>query len=398
MTSSVTAPSEAAQSRTGHPGRKSNRKYWVLGILTLLVIIGVIVGIKAAQIGAMIDAGSAFVPPPEAVTSAKVETVEWQAARNAVGSILAVRGVTLGAEMSGIVREIGFENGGAVKKGQVLLRLDTTSESAQLTGAEADAELARLTLARSKSLHGQGANTQSELESAQARSVQAEAMAANLRAIIAKKVIRAPFDGRIGIRQVELGQVVSPGNPIASLHSVDPVYVEFLLPQQALSDARLGQKVRLRVDVFPQDTWEGELTTINPEVELSSRNVRMRATVPNQDGRLLPGMFATVEVLAEGKKNVVAIPTAAVLFAPYGDSVFVLADGKDAAGKPATVAQQRFVRLGERRGDFVEVTNGLTAGEVVANNGAFKLRNGATVLVNDALAPKPEVAPQPVDR
>jgi membrane fusion protein (multidrug efflux system) len=398
MTSSVTAPSEAAQPHARHPGRKSNRKYWVLGILTLLVIIGVIVGIKAAQIGAMINAGASFVPPPEAVTSAKVETVEWQAARNAVGSILAVRGVTLGAEIPGIVREIGFENGGAVKKGQVLLRLDTTSESAQLTGAEADAELARLTLARSQSLHGQGANTQSELESAQARSVQAEAMAANLRAIIAKKVIRAPFDGRIGIRQVELGQVVSPGNPIASLHSVDPVHVEFLLPQQALSDARLGQKVRLRVDVFPQDTWEGALTTINPEVELSSRNVRMRATVPNQDGRLLPGMFANVEVLAEGKKNVVAIPTAAVLFAPYGDSVFVLVDGKDAAGKPATVAQQRFVRLGERRGDFVEVTNGLTAGEVVANNGAFKLRNGAAVLVNDALAPKPEVAPQPVDR
>nr|WRX36523.1 efflux RND transporter periplasmic adaptor subunit [Cystobacterineae bacterium] len=397
MTSRVTAPSEAAQPVATQPAR-GRKKQWALGILTLLAIVGVLVGIKAAQIGAMIDAGSAFVPPPEAVTSARVEAVEWQAARGAVGSILAVRGVTLGAEMSGIVREIGFENGGAVKKGQVLLRLDTTSESAQLTGAEADAELARLSLARSQSLHGQGANTQSELESAQARSVQAEAVAANLRAIIAKKVIRAPFDGRIGIRQVELGQVVSPGNPIASLQSVDPVHVEFLLPQQALAEARLGQKVRIHVDVFPQHTWEGELTTINPEVELSSRNVRMRATVPNADGRLLPGMFANVEVLAEGKKNVVAIPTTAVLFAPYGDSVFVIVDGKDAAGKPASVAQQRFVRLGERRGDFVEVTSGLTAGEVVANNGAFKLRNGAAVLINDALAPKPEVAPQPVDR
>jgi membrane fusion protein (multidrug efflux system) len=396
MTSFATASSEAAQPAATPPVR--NRKPWVLGILTLLAVVGGLVGIKAAQIGAMIDAGATFVPPPEAVTSARAEAVEWQAARNAVGSVLAVQGVTLGAEMSGIVREIGFENGSVAKKGQVLLRLDTTSETAQLTGAQADAELTRLTLARVQSLHAQGANTQADLESARARSVQAEAMAANLRAIIAKKVIRAPFDGRMGLRQVELGQVVSPGNPIASLQSVDPVYVEFLLPQQALSDARLGQKARVRVDVFPQDTWEGVLTTINPEVEVSTRNVRMRATVPNPQGRLLPGMFASVELLAEGKKRVVAIPATAVLFAPYGDSVFLLVDGKDATGKPSLVAQQRFVRLGERRGDFVEVTSGLTPGETVANNGAFKLRNGATVLVNDALAPKPEAAPQPVDR
>jgi membrane fusion protein (multidrug efflux system) len=396
MTSFATASSEAAQPAATPPVR--NRKPWVLGILTLLAVVGGLVGIKAAQIGAMIDAGATFVPPPEAVTSARAEAVEWQAARNAVGSVLAVQGVTLGAEMSGIVREIGFENGSVAKKGQVLLRLDTTSETAQLTGAQADAELTRLTLARVQSLHAQGANTQADLESARARSVQAEAMAANLRAIIAKKVIRAPFDGRMGLRQVELGQVVSPGNPIASLQSVDPVYVEFLLPQQALSDARLGQKARVRVDVFPQDTWEGVLTTINPEVEVATRNVRMRATVPNPQGRLLPGMFANVELLAEGKKRVVTIPATAVLFAPYGDSVFLIVEGKDAAGKPSLVAQQRFVRLGERRGDFVEVTSGLTPGETVANNGAFKLRNGATVLVNDALAPKPEAAPQPVDR
>jgi len=398
MTSSATASSEAAQPVATHAVRGRNRKPWVLGILTLLAVVGVLVGIKAAQIGAMIDAGATFVPPPEAVTSARVEAMEWQATRNAVGSVLAVQGVTLGAEMSGIVREIGFENGSVAKKGQVLLRLDTSSETAQLTGAEADAELTRLTLARVQSLHAQGANTQSDLESARARSVQAEAMAANLRAIIAKKVIRAPFDGRMGLRKVELGQVVSPGNPIASLQSVDPVYVEFLLPQQALSDARLGQKARVRVDVFPQDTWEGVLTTINPEVEVSTRNVRMRATVPNPQGRLLPGMFANVELLAMGKKRVVTIPATAVLFAPYGDSVFLIVEGKDAAGKPSLVAQQRFVRLGERRGDFVEVTSGLTPGETVANNGAFKLRNGATVLVNDALAPKPEAAPQPVDR
>lgn len=398
MTVTATVRSEEASPPPPRPARARNRKQWVLGILALLGIVVVLAGIKAAQIGAMMQAGAAFVPPPEAVTAAKVEAVEWQATRSAVGSVLAVRGVTLGAEMSGIVREIGFENGAAVKKGQVLVRLDTSSEAAQLTGAEADMGLARLTLARALKLHEQGANTQSELDAAQARAVQAEATAANLRAIIAKKVIRAPFDGRIGIRQVELGQVVSPGSSIASLHSIDPVYVEFLLPQQALSEVKPGQKARVRVDVFPRDAWEGELTTINPEVELSTRNVRMRATVPNADGRLMPGMFANIEVLAEGTSTVVVIPATAALFAPYGDSVFVLEEGKDAAGNPSLVAQQRFVRLGERRGDFVAVTSGLKAGETVVGNGAFKLRNGAAVLVNNSLAPPVKAAPQPVDQ
>jgi membrane fusion protein, multidrug efflux system len=378
------------------PRPSSNRKRWILGILALLGIIAVLVGIKAAQIGAMIDAGASYVPPPESVTSVKAAATTWQSSQRAVGTVLAVRGVTLGSELSGTVREIGFENGARVKKGQVLVQLDTASEAAQLAGAEADAELSRLTRTRVQSLATQGSKPQAELESAQARAVQAEAVVTNLRTLIAKKVIRAPFDGRIGIRQVELGQVVSPGTPIVSLQSMDPVHVEFLLPQQALADVKPGQQVRVHVDVFPKDTWEGSLTTINPEVELSSRNVRMRATVPNTDGRLLPGMFATVDVLSEDSREVVAIPTTAVLFAPYGDSVFVLEEGKDAAGKPNLVAQQRFTRLGERRGDFIAVNSGLKPGETVVSNGVFKLRNGAAVVVNNALAPQAETAPQPV--
>lgn len=396
MPATVTAPSDEAPHLPTRP--RGNRKRWVIGILLLLGVIAVLVGIKASQIVAMIKAGETFVPPPESVTSTKAEAAEWQAARSAVGTVLAVRGVTLGAELGGIVRDIGFQDGSRVKKGQVLVQLDTSSEAAQLMGAEAEAELARLTRARVQSLHAQGANTQSELEAAQARAVQAEATVANLRALIAKKVIRAPFDGRIGIRQVELGQVVSPGGPVASLQSMDPVHVEFLLPQQSLSEVKPGQKVRVRVDVFPKDAWEGELTTINPEVEPSSRNVRMRATVPNADGRLVPGMFANVDVLAEGKSEVVAIPATAVLFAPYGDSVFVLEESKDAAGKPSLVAQQRFVRLGERRGDFVAVNSGLKPGETVVSSGAFKLRNGVAVVVNNTLAPATEAVPQPVDR
>ncbi|WP_375754473.1 efflux RND transporter periplasmic adaptor subunit [Corallococcus exercitus] len=379
------------------PRRASRVKRWVIGVLLLLAVFAGLAAVKAGQIVAMISAGETFVPPPETVTSAQAEAFGWQGTRSAVGTVIALRGVTLSAELPGVVNDIRFENGASVKKGQVLVQLDTSSEAAQLTGAEAEAELARLNRDRAEKLHAQGANTQSDLDAVRARATQAEATVAHLKTLIAKKTIRAPFEGRVGIRQVELGQLVSPGNPIASLQSTTPALVEFQLPQQALAQVKQGQKVRLRVDVFPGESWEGELTTVNPEVELSSRNVRMRATVPNADGRLLPGMFASVEVLSEASEQVVAIPATAVLFAPYGDSVFTLAEGKDAAGKAALLARQQFVRLGERRGDYVAVTSGLKPGQTVVSSGVFKLKNGMAVVVNNALAPPVEAAPQPVN-
>ncbi|QSQ17601.1 efflux RND transporter periplasmic adaptor subunit [Myxococcus landrumensis] len=395
MRAPATSPSDEVVSPSKRP--PSRVKRWVVGILLLLGVIAVLAGIKAAQIGAMIKAGESYAPPPESVTSVTATAVDWQATQRAVGTVVALRGVTLGAELPGIVRDIGFQDGATVKKGQVLVQLDISSEAAQLAGAEADAELARLTHARAKSLRDQGANTPQELEAATARATQTQAQVAHLRTLIAKKSIRAPFDGRVGIRQVELGQVISPGNSVATLHTVDPVLAEFQVPQQLLADVKAGQKVRMRVDVFPQDTWEGTLTTINPEVERSSRNVRMRATVPNTDGRLLPGMFANIDVVADTSRQVVAVPATAVLFAPYGDSVYVLVEGKDPTGKATLVANQQFVRLGERRGDFVEVLSGLKAGDTVVSSGVFKLRNGMSVVVNNALAPSTELAPQPVN-
>nr|WP_240672538.1 efflux RND transporter periplasmic adaptor subunit [Corallococcus coralloides] len=379
------------------PPRVSRLKRWIVGVLLLLAIFAGLVAVKAGQIVSMINAGETFVQPPESVTSAQAESFGWQGTRSAVGTVLALRGVTLSAELPGVVNDIRFENGASVKKGQVLVQLDTSSEQAQLAGAEADAELARLTRERAEKLNAQGANTQSDLDAVRARALQSSATVAHLKSLIAKKTIRAPFDGRIGIRQVELGQLVSPGNPIVSLQSSTPALVEFQLPQQALAQVKQGQKVRLRVDVFPGESWEGDLTTINPEVELSSRNVRMRATVPNADGRLLPGMFVSVEVLSDASEQVVAIPATAVLFAPYGDSVFTLAEGKDAAGKTALLARQQFVRLGERRGDYVAVTSGLKPGQTVVSSGVFKLKNGMAVVVNNAMAPPIEIAPQPVN-
>jgi membrane fusion protein (multidrug efflux system) len=378
--------------------RISKRRAWIIAAASLLGILVILGGIKAGQIGSMIKAGKSFVMPPEAVTSAKVVASEWQASRSAVGTLVAVRSVSLASEVAGLVRDIGFDSGSFVRKDQMLVKMDTSTEEAQLASARADAELARATLQRARSLRETKTNSPADLDAAEARAKQAAAAVGTLQATIAKKTIRAPFDGRVSIRQVELGQVLASGTPVASLQSVHPIYAEFSMPQQALSDLTLGMKAQLRTDVFPQSGWEGELTTINSEVDVATRNVRLRATFPNPDGRLRSGMFANVDVLSPEKRSVLVIPSTAVLYAPYGDSVFAIEEKKDPSGNSGLIAHQKFVRLGERRGDLVAVTSGLTAGESIVSSGAFKLRNGVGVVVKNDLAPSAEVAPKPVDK
>ena len=376
---------------------KPNWRPWGVVVAGLVLVLALLGGVKAAQIVTMVRAAETFAPPPEAVTSARVQAVEWDPTTAGIASLVAVRGVTLGAELAGTVREIDFESGASVKSGAVLVRLDTSTEEAQLASALADASLARINLERARRLQRGEANSKADLDAADARAKQAEALVASLRAAIAKKTIRAPFDGRIAIRQVELGQVVSPGTPIASLQSVTPMHADFWLPQRALAVLRPGQRARLRTDAFPGAEWTGEVTTVNPEVDPATRNVRVRATFENGDGRLRPGMFANVEVLSDEKQPVLMIPATAVMFAPYGDSVFAIEEKRGAAAQTTRVVRQKFVRTGERRGDLVEVTAGLAAGETIVSSGAFKLRNGATVAVNDALAPDAQVAPKPTD-
>ena len=376
---------------------KSKRRQWIVVSVGLLLVVGVLVGVKAGQIVGMVRASESFVPPPETVTSARVEAAEWESSRAAIGTLVAVRGVVLGAELPGTVREVAFESGSSVRRGQVLVRLDTSAEEAQLAAAVADAALARVTLQRAERLRLNEANAQADLDAAAARAKQADATVANLRATIAKKTLRAPFDGRVAIRQVEVGQVVSPGTPVASLQSVSPIHADFWLPQQALAELAPGQRTRLHVDTFGDAEWEGEITTVNPEVDPSTRNVRVRATFENRDGRLRPGMFANVEVLSSEKRGVLVIPATAVIFAPYGDSVFAIEQRKDGAGKASAVVRQRFVRTGERKGDLVAVVSGLEAGETVVSSGAFKLRNGTAVAVNNALAPAAQLSPKPTE-
>ena len=387
------APSEEAALEVSAAPQKIRRgRVWLLSIAGIILVIAALAGVKASQIGAMINGGKSFKMPPESVTSAKVEKVQWEASRAAVATLVALHAVTISSELPGSVRELGFESGAFVRRGDLLLKLDTSVEEAQLAAAQADASLAKTGVRRARVLREQNSNAPADLDAAESRGQQTGANVAMLQATIAKKTIRAPFDGRLGIRLVELGQVLAPGTPVVSLQSVSPIHGEFWLPQQALSDLRAGLHARLRTDVYPKDTWTGLLTTVNPEVDISTRNIRVRATFPNADGRLRPGMFGNVEVLSNDERAALVIPATAVIYAPYGDSVYSL-EQKD----KALVARQKFVRLGERRGDLVAVASGLNAGETIVSSGAFKLHNGSEVVIHNELAPAAEAAPKPTD-
>lgn len=359
----------------------------LVGLVTLIALLG---AVKALQIHAMIEQGKKFVPPPETVTSAAVKADSWETSLVAVGTLTAVQGVTIAAELAGKVVKIAFEPGTSVKKGDVLLRQDTSSEEAQLPGAVAQANLARTNLERANQLLAKGLIAQVDRDSAIANAEQAQAQADNIRATIAKKTIRAPFSGRLGIRQVNLGQMLREGDPIVTLQSLDPIYVDFTLPQQQLSQVRLGLPAKITSDALPGMKIEGRITAINPIVDAETRNIRVQATVANPDGKLRPGMFVNVAVGLQVPQHVLAIPATSILYAPYGDSVFVIEESRE-----GRILRQQFVRLGERRGDFVAVTNGLKEGETVVSTGVFKLRNGLPVVVDNKLAPDFQKAPNP---
>jgi membrane fusion protein, multidrug efflux system len=369
------------------------KRVWAIAIAGLLLTIGALVGTKMSQFRALAASGRGFSAPAETVSTTRVEATQWQPTRSAVGTLVAVHGVMLGTELAGTVREIRFDSGAAVKKDEVLVRLDTSVEEAQLTSATADVTLARLALERSRRLRASDAATQADLDAAVARAAQAEATVQGLRATIAKKVLRAPFAGRIAIRQVELGQVVAPGTPLLSLQSVDPIYADFFVPQKELAFVQSGQTVHLETDGFREAKWDGTVSVVNSEVDPTTRNVKVRAIVSNLDGRLLPGMYVRLEIVSPDSRPVLLIPSTAVLFAPYGDTVF----GVEEKEGGAAVAHQKFVRLGERRGDFVAVLWGLEAGDSVVTSGGFKLKNGAALSVKNELAPKAELEPHPLE-
>jgi membrane fusion protein (multidrug efflux system) len=367
--------------------------FTLIGLVILIAILGVI---KALQIGAMINQGKKFVPPPETVTSTVVKADSWETALTAVGTLNAVQGVTVGTELVGKVVKIAFEAGTSVKKGDILLRQDTSAEEAQLPGAVAQADLSRTNLDRAEQLLAKGIIARADLDSAVANAAQAQAQVENIRATIAKKTIRAPFSGQLGIRQVNLGQILREGDPIVTLQSLDPIYVDFTLPQQQLALVSPGLPVLVTGDAMPGVTIEGRITAMNPQVDADTRNIKVEATVINRTGKLRPGMFVNVAVGLPTRQKVLAIPATAILYAPYGDSVFVIEEQRAAKdGKAGGTLRQQFVRLGEKRGDFVAVTSGLKDGETIVSTGVFKLRNGQSVVVDNKLAPAFKQQPTP---
>jgi membrane fusion protein (multidrug efflux system) len=369
------------------------KKRIILAVVGLLVIAGLLAGIKVLQIKAMIDQGKKAVPPPETVTVSVVHTETWETSLTAIGSLTAVQGVTVPAQLAGTVSAIAFEAGRAVKKGDLLIRQDTTAEEALLPGLLAQAKLSASDLERAAKMLKGKIISQADYDKAVASHEQALSQVNSTRATIAKKTIRAPFSGRLGIRQVNLGQMLHEGDPVVTLQSLNPIYVNFTIPQQQLALLRTGLAVRVTCDALPGLSVEGRITTVNPLVDAETRNVQVQATLTNQAEKLRPGMFVNVAVGLPVRQTVLSIPATTVLYAPYGDSVFIVEDDKKVKG--GKTLRQQFVRLGEKRGDFVAVTSGLKGGESVVTTGVFKLRNGQSVKIDNKLAPAFKQAPTP---
>ena len=308
------------------------KKRIIFSVLGLVIIIAILGAVKALQIVAMIDQGKKFVPPPETVTTATARAESWDTALTAVGTLTAVQGVSVAAELPGKVVQIAFEPGTAVKKGDLLLRQDTTSEEAQLPGAVAQANLTRSNRQRADTLLKDQIISQADYDTAVASHDQALAQADNIRATIAKKTIRAPFSGQLGIRQVNLGQILREGDPIVTLLTLDPIYVDFTLPQQQLARLRLGLPVKVTADALPGETIDGRITAISPQIDADTRAVKLQATVSNRAEKLRAGMYVNVALGLPVQQKVLVIPATAVMYAPYSDSVFVIEQAKDGKG------------------------------------------------------------------
>ncbi len=359
------------------------RMFIMLGVV-LLVVVGIAFW-KVTQVRAAIELGKQFAPPPAAVTTTTVKLSRWQPTFRAVGSLQAVNGVTVSTDLPGIVAVIEFESGATVRQGDLLVSLDSRQEQAQRQAAEARRDLAMINLERQRELIATGAIAKSDLDAAESQARQAAAAVEEAAALIARKNIVAPFAGRLGIRQVDLGQYLNVGAPIVQLESVDPIHVEFAVPQSHLDQVAVGKTVRVTVPGLSDEEFAGQITAIESRVDELTRNVMVQATVPNPASKLRPGMFGNVEVLLP-ETEVVVIPSAAISYAPYGDTVFVV---------KSNVVEQRFVKLGARRGDQIAIASGLQVGDEIVTSGTFKLRNGLAVQVNNSVQPSEDASPTP---
>jgi membrane fusion protein (multidrug efflux system) len=382
--------------------RLQKRRLFLSFVILVIIMTIVVTGLgffKFVQIQGLMKlaASGAFVPPPSAVTTTVAQESQWKPTLDTIGSTMAINGVTISTDLAGIVRQIAFESGSRVKAGDLLVQLNTDQEEAELAQAESQEYLAKLNLDRSKGLLVKKTIAQSDYDSTNATYLQAVAMVNQYKALIARKTLRAPFDGVVGIRQVNLGQYLNAGDAVVTLQSFDPIYVNFNLPQQHLSKLATGQEVQVKVDTFGSRLFVGKITAINQLVDVNSRNVQIQATLPNADTKLWPGMYVKVSVVLPNEQKVIAIPSSSIHYAPYGDSVFIVEELKDSKGKTFRGVREQFVKLGQAQGDLVSIVSGLKPGEEVVTSGVFRLKNNVPVIVNNKIQPGSEIAPTPAD-
>ena len=367
-------------------------------LAVMLICIAGLGFVKFQQIQTAMAKGAAFQPPPPAVTTIVAAQDAWPATLSAIGTMAAVQGVTVSADLPGTVDRISFESGRAVREGEVLAELDTRQERAQLAAIEAQRELARLNYERMKGLLRDRVVSQAEFDGAMAEEKQTTAQVGEIQATIERKTVRAPFSGVLGIRQVNLGQYLAAGDPLVSLQSLDPIYVNFGVPQQDIPRIRVGHRVTIRAGDSGGAEFSGRVTAFDSIVDEATRNVQVQATLANSGGTLRPGMFVQTELSLGSSRTVIALPASAISYAPFGDSVFIVTDLKGENGQSSRGVRQQFVKLGGARGDQIAVISGVTPGDEVVTSGVFKLRNGAAVQINNKVQPSNKPAPKPEDR
>ncbi len=358
-------------------------KRMILMLLACIVVFGGVFGVQAVINKGINDFFDDMPVPPVSITVAEAEEDTWPVRLSAVGTAKAVNGTQLTTEVGGIVKSINFKSGDHVEAGDVLITLDDDADRAQLKALRAAAELAKVELERTQRLHRQGSASKAELDRATSQADQAIGNLTSHEARIAQKTIKAPFDGQLGIRLVNLGEFLSPGAPVVSLQQLSPIYVDFKLPENHLNALEVGQHITATVDAWPGLTFEGEVSAIEPGIESGTRSIKVQAEIANEEMQLRPGMFARVQLSLGEDEEVIMVPQSAVSFNPYGNAVFVVVDGEDKNGETQKIVKRRFVRTGRTQGDYVTILEGLEPGEVVATSGLLKLSNDAVVTISD---------------
>jgi membrane fusion protein (multidrug efflux system) len=372
-------------------------KRMIVMLVVTFTVIAALGFVKFRQVQTAMAQGASFQPPPEAVTTLVAQAESWPATLSAIGTVAAVQGVTVSADLPGTVARVAFESGRGVRKGDVLAELDTRQERAQLAAIEAQQELARLNYNRLKGLLADRVISQAEFDRAAADQKETDARLGEVHATIERKTIRAPFDGVLGIRLVNLGQYLAAGDAVVPLQSLHPIYVNFGVPQQDIGEIRVGHRIQVTARDVAGVEFSGRVTAIDAIVDQATRNVQVQATLPNTAGQLRSGMFVQTELLLGASRSVIAVPASAINYAPFGDSVFVVSDLKGQKGETYRGVRQQFVKLGGSRGDQVAIVSGVSAGDEVVTSGVFKLRNGAAVVVNNKVQPSNKRAPKPED-